>query len=197
MRFPQPHTLCVFIGIMAASIVSGDTLTNYSIAFSGSTPLPTSGQFTYDSTAPAFSNFTIQWNGLTFDLTNAANGTANRGCLIVCAQTTFDHLVAQSVQDTWAAGISAGLASFSVVGYTPQGGLVYNATVTVPPATPALAGTGGNFIITAAPEPGTSTMTFAGGFALLACVNWYRWNQRCGNLRFSTGHKLPINARAM
>lgn len=48
---------------------------HYNIQFSGSTvssTLPT-GSFDYDPTTPAFSNFVVEWNGLSFDLTGGAN----------------------------------------------------------------------------------------------------------------------------
>lgn len=48
---------------------------HYNIAFSGTTAagtLPTGG-FDYDPLAPAFSNFVVQWDGLSFDLTTTAN----------------------------------------------------------------------------------------------------------------------------
>jgi hypothetical protein len=48
---------------------------HYNIQFSGSTvssTLPT-GSFDYDPTTPAFSNFVVEWNGRSFDLTGGAN----------------------------------------------------------------------------------------------------------------------------
>jgi len=40
---------------------------------SAGTLLPTSGSFTYDSTADTFSDFDVTWNGVTYDLTASAN----------------------------------------------------------------------------------------------------------------------------
>lgn len=34
---------------------------------------PTSGMFTYDAAVPNFTNFIVQWNGNSYDLTSAAN----------------------------------------------------------------------------------------------------------------------------
>jgi hypothetical protein len=48
---------------------------HYNITFTGSTSagtLPT-GSFDYDAAAPTFANFLVQWDGVTFDLTTAAN----------------------------------------------------------------------------------------------------------------------------
>lgn len=56
-------------------------LEHYNIAFSGATvagTLPT-GSFDYDPATPAFSNFVVQWDGLSFDLTTAANGPVVSG----------------------------------------------------------------------------------------------------------------------
>jgi hypothetical protein len=47
----------------------------YNIQFAGTTAdgtLPT-GSFDYDPTTPSFSNFVVEWNGLSFDLTAGAN----------------------------------------------------------------------------------------------------------------------------
>ena len=48
---------------------------HYNITFTGSTSAGTlpSGSFDYDSAAPSFANFVVQWDGVTFDLTAAAN----------------------------------------------------------------------------------------------------------------------------
>jgi len=50
-----------------------DTVTTYAITFSGGGTIPTSGSFTYDSAVPQFSNFIVDWGGLSFDLTASAN----------------------------------------------------------------------------------------------------------------------------
>jgi hypothetical protein len=51
-------------------------VTEYTINFTGGSPNPTSGSFDFDNN-PAdltpFSDFTVVWEGLTFDLTSAAN----------------------------------------------------------------------------------------------------------------------------
>jgi len=65
------------VGI-GAPIAQADS-TSYTITFSGSGVLPTSGSFTYDSTSPAFSNFLVLWDGTTIDLTSGANDPAVLG----------------------------------------------------------------------------------------------------------------------
>jgi len=60
-------------GAMAASAATAlANPTQYAITFSGGLVTPT-GSFVYDPDTPAFSEFTVMWNGLTFDLTNTAN----------------------------------------------------------------------------------------------------------------------------
>ena len=55
------------LGILARKL-----LTQYQIAFSGGSVTPT-GSFVYDPDVPAFSDFTVMWDGVTFDLTGTAN----------------------------------------------------------------------------------------------------------------------------
>ena len=45
---------------------------HYDIAFTGGASTPT-GEFDYDASVPAFSNFTVSWDGLSFDMTASAN----------------------------------------------------------------------------------------------------------------------------
>ncbi len=67
--------LTALLALMIAPNVHADLTTTYTIHFSlvGGGPLPTSGSFVYDSTTNQFLSFTVQWNGLTYDLTSSAN----------------------------------------------------------------------------------------------------------------------------
>lgn len=65
--------LALLLAAIGAPHAQADVMTNYTISFSGTGTLPTSGSFTYDSTTPAFSSFIVVWDGLTFNLTSAAN----------------------------------------------------------------------------------------------------------------------------
>ena len=58
-----------------ASAPATAAFTHYDITFGGNTTAGTlpSGSFDYDPTAPTFANFTVTWDGVTFDLTGAAN----------------------------------------------------------------------------------------------------------------------------
>ncbi|HKU86090.1 MAG TPA: PEP-CTERM sorting domain-containing protein [Casimicrobiaceae bacterium] len=64
-----------FGAAMVTPLVSAPAAANptqYEISFSGGSVTPT-GNFVYDPDVPAFSNFTVMWDGVTFDLTGAAN----------------------------------------------------------------------------------------------------------------------------
>ena len=61
-----------------------DTVTTYDITFTGVGTLPTSGSFTYDSTVPQFSNFIVDWDGFTFNLTASANNPNSFGGTPAC-----------------------------------------------------------------------------------------------------------------
>jgi hypothetical protein len=63
----------VFTLCFAVPNAQADTVTNYTINFTGSSILPTSGSFTYDSAMPGLSNFIVVWDGFTFNLTSSAN----------------------------------------------------------------------------------------------------------------------------
>jgi hypothetical protein len=66
----------IIVPLMAAFSVPAamaDVATTYTITFTGGPIVPTEGTFTYDSTNPQFTNFTVTWNGLLFDLTSSAN----------------------------------------------------------------------------------------------------------------------------
>ncbi len=73
----------LFLTLVTCSAPIWAAATTYDINFSllDEAPAPTAGSFTYDP-AVGFSNFTVDWNGLTFDLTGAANTifVAGTGC---------------------------------------------------------------------------------------------------------------------
>jgi hypothetical protein len=56
--------------------------THFDIDFTleaGTTPLPSAGGFDYDPAIPAFSNFIVEWAGITWDLTFGANHAQDSG----------------------------------------------------------------------------------------------------------------------
>lgn len=64
------HIICriIFLTGTVGAVASADTLTDYTISFTGSAPVPTSGSFTWDSTDETFTAFTVTWDGLVFYL---------------------------------------------------------------------------------------------------------------------------------
>jgi hypothetical protein len=63
-----------------------DTVTTYDIIFTTiEGPGPTAGSFTYDSTTPRFSDFTVVYNGVIFDFTADANHPNNHAPSGICS----------------------------------------------------------------------------------------------------------------
>src|SRR5690242_5091127 len=78
----------VFRAVVLASCfapgVSADIIT-YNIIFTATEgPVPTAGSFTYNSTTPGFTNFTVTYNGVVFDLTDNANNPNNHASVGNC-----------------------------------------------------------------------------------------------------------------
>ncbi len=108
----------LIIAALSAPAAMADVMTNYTINFTGTGILPTAGSFTYDSTTPQFSDFMVVWDGLTFDLTSAANapnfeaGSPLPACVggTADAEASFDLLSGDcknppaGYEVSWAAG---------------------------------------------------------------------------------------------
>jgi hypothetical protein len=103
-----------------------DVLTTYDISFTGSSPLPTSGSFTYDSTNPNFSNFTVVWDGISFDLTASANNPASYFGAPACSNGNTGAAAAFALLTTcnstgtayWSGELNPGVDSFQFGGPT-------------------------------------------------------------------------------
>ncbi|MCX6633256.1 MAG: PEP-CTERM sorting domain-containing protein [Candidatus Solibacter sp.] len=63
----------VLAAAFSLPVFAGAVKSNINFALPEGAPLPTSGSFNYDPAA-GFSDFLVQWAGVTFDLTSAANG---------------------------------------------------------------------------------------------------------------------------
>jgi hypothetical protein len=61
--------------VAPAAMADPIDLTPYTLSFSGSPLLPSSGSFTYDPDTPHFTSFLVTWQGIIFDLTSSANAT--------------------------------------------------------------------------------------------------------------------------
>ena len=138
-------------------------VTNYTINFSGGSPNPTAGSFGYDSSTGAFSAFTVNWNGLAFDLTSAAN-EANPN-MEVCTGY-FNYLSGACGADKlWTTVQDPGTVKFMFGTFNNAFVSLVSGAVAAPPA---LANTDGAFTISAAvPEPGSAALLAVGG-ALMA-----------------------------
>jgi hypothetical protein len=59
--------------LVATPAASAPTHFDIDFTLEGGTPLPSAGGFDYDPAIPAFSNFIVEWAGITWDLTFGAN----------------------------------------------------------------------------------------------------------------------------
>jgi hypothetical protein len=67
-------TALLFAAALGTQVAEAAPIT-YDMTFSlqVGTPAPTGGSFTYDAATTTFTNFTVMWDGLAWDLTNSAN----------------------------------------------------------------------------------------------------------------------------
>jgi hypothetical protein len=160
---------------LAMAVVFGGVATagpvTYTITFlDGGPPVPTSGEFTYDPAA-GFSNFLVSWDGVTFDLTAAANApdvTSPCAGESSSAATSFglmSHTLCPGSVFSWSGFAIEGLGDF---GFVSGGGGPNNQVVVELYNQPLSAfevldlEPGGDFTIsalpdtTAAPEPSTA-----------------------------------------
>ena len=109
MRAVRTASILLALAIGGASTARAAAIT-YDITFTSNGDLPV-GSFTYDAAVPAFTNFLVQWNGLTFDLTSAANspfddGASGPACLggLTGAAASFVWLSpgCQTFNNSWA-----------------------------------------------------------------------------------------------
>jgi hypothetical protein len=86
-----------------------DTVTTYHIIFTAiEGPTPTAGSFTYNSTTPGFSDFTVVYNGVIFDFTADANHPNNHASSGNCSPSDpntgwliISHACDSSSGDYW------------------------------------------------------------------------------------------------
>jgi hypothetical protein len=80
MTRPRLWAAFLLIGACCAPAALADVVTTYDINFTTSVgDSPSAGSFTYDSTTPSFSDFTVTWEGLLFTLTGSANDPTTSG----------------------------------------------------------------------------------------------------------------------
>jgi hypothetical protein len=147
-----------------------DIITDYTITFTGASPsLTPAGSFTYDSTVLSFSNFLVVWDGITFDLTSAANNPVTKGTLPTCLTSASGATATFSLLTDCASDPNA---AWSAIGSTPEffifdtppvatGVISVRTIASQPPTSDAAAGTFEVSAITT-PEPGTSSLMLIG-----------------------------------
>jgi hypothetical protein len=178
--------LSLCLGISAAAANATDVFTTYNINFSGGSPNPTSGSFTWDSTTDQFTAFTVTFESTPFNLLSAANGpgfvtgcgtqagTANT--ILGSALDSFDLMTnpgaacGSGTTSKWSAGSISGFA-FSAQSSTGVCGGGCLMIIDDSETGSQLAS--GTWTASVTPEPGTLTSTIAGG-ALLLLAAWKR-----------------------
>ncbi|MBS1826303.1 MAG: hypothetical protein JST93_13355 [Acidobacteria bacterium] len=172
----------VLLATLATPAVQAGT--TYNINFSGSGTLPTAGSFVYDSGTSTFSAFTVEWAGITFDLTASANAPSTAGagfgsCIspLTGGAATFAMLSGAcdgvpNQSSAWSSSALSGLGLFQfltvnnvlVGGAYPQ--LFISQTLSVPDDLDSF-GAGTWSISPAVPEPSTAILWLT-GFAPVA-----------------------------
>jgi hypothetical protein len=152
-------------------------------AFNFMGPAPTSASFDFDASAAAgsqFSDFTVVWQGITFDLTAAANNPVARDSITSACIPSLDSAGffagllnpsnCFSLSTTWDANaFPGGMASFGIETDAPSD--ANSLQVDVQEST-TYSGSGessqGRWTITATPEPSASPVLLMAAVALLA-----------------------------
>jgi hypothetical protein len=184
-------TLCAIIGSLAAvfaaaPLAAAPTHYDFSFTLASGSIAPTSGVFDYDSSTQVFTDFVVRWNGLTFDLTAAANAPIVLGtiypaqCGVTGAALAFAFLRHDTCiddfirvdSDIWFAQIPLDfsrpqLFAFDGISFLPSNEIAFSATAPYDPSQPPTPTTSvGRWTIAAASDP--SSVPEPGSLALLA-----------------------------
>ena len=180
--------VAVFTGAAGASSVM------YSMSFTEDTSFatPTGGSFLYDP-ATGFTDFLVQWDSLTFDLTDHANNYPDFGSGVGCVtggtgfQNLFGDITGACGTPGWDALVTDVSAGFYVCSKDPtlfggapvlcdekQGGMLTFGTVPLGQSLPLGQAYGTFTVSEAAPEPAAIVLTFP---ALLAIFFVWRKGQ--------------------
>jgi hypothetical protein len=130
--FGIPLLLCAAIGAPIAEAAP----IPYTIAFTGGPTLPTSGSFKYDPTSPLFTDFLVEWNGFTFDLTASANdpyitgGADTDVCLQGTAGAAASFLLLSLFPTSPCEGWAVSWDAYGAIGTPPQ---AFSFSSTAPP----------------------------------------------------------------
>ncbi|MBL8699879.1 MAG: hypothetical protein JNK67_15985 [Alphaproteobacteria bacterium] len=191
-------TLVAGLAMLISAAPSAAAPIHYDIDFtlSSGSIAPTSGGFDYDGATGVFSNFVVQWNGLTFDMTGSANSPIVLGtiyqteCGVTGAALAFAFLshaaciddFAAVDSDVWFAMIPLDfsqpqLFAFDAISFVPGGEISTFATAPYDPTTvPTPAVSRGRWTLTAETTPPAipapaSLASLAMGIAMLPVVS--------------------------
>ena len=130
---------------------------------------PSWGSFKFDALTATFTNFTVQWDSLSFDFTSIANDPGSMPSLGGCLDGATGALAVFYAFTQCPGGGILGAWSAQVQG--PDYGFFFNAggdvsfigvDVTPPADWPSADNANGWYSVTAVPEPGSSTLTLIG-----------------------------------
>lgn len=163
-------SLSLLMGLMGAVSTANAAPISYDINFTGGSPNPTSGSFTYDDAVPTFSNFVVTWNSITYDFTSTANSPFLQGACDTVAPDARDFFAILSGgcgagNRAWQANSTQDPTIFLLGVFANPGGDV-GLLAAVPTAVGIL--TAGEFTITATPEPSGAAFLLLGAGALAA-----------------------------
>jgi len=100
---------------------------SYTITFTGGPILPTAGSFQYDPASPQFTDFTVEWDGYTFDLTGSANspyfggGAESDPCLEGKTGAAASFLMLSQFPSTPCDGWGVAWSAAAYPGFSPRG----------------------------------------------------------------------------
>lgn len=150
------------------------TLYNINFVLSSGTPgapAPTSGTFLYDPAGPAFSSFSVIWNGISFDLTSSANSPSVIGACATSAPDVadvFEMLRVGCAGDSreWSAIIGIPFAQFSFTSHSLGSETEIVAETPISRTLPPASASGTWSIAATVPEPTSLSLMAAGIFGL-------------------------------
>lgn len=184
MRQSIRQTLCALLASSAALSVSPahgvPTLYDISFAVVSGSPAPTAGRFLYDPVLEVFSGFTVDWHGVVFDLTPAANSASALGVCDTLGNAAADafHMLSTGCGGGtrgWSALGAGGTSTVIIRTNYNHGALEISGTLSGLPVGPSTSADG-TFEISAAavPEPTSLAIMAVGLFGLGVCTRRFR-----------------------